>query len=237
MSRFLEFAVAAEDILESLAFYRQLGFTELPTSDGIARGYAVVTDGNICIGLHEPTDALPSIRLVQPNVRRFVIDLATQNVEFSAVHIGEEEMHRASLRGPFGNTVTWIEARTFSPPEADTTASVLGRFVELTLPVADLIEAARFWAPFADNVIGEADDPPHMRMQIGSTAIGLCERSGSNEPMLTFVVNDKVELDERMERYGFRPEAPSADASAVLIRSPEGTLLAARQNDFIADAA
>ena len=233
MSRFLEFAVASEDILESLAFYRQLGFTELPTSDGIVRGYAVVTDGRICIGLHEPTDALPSIRLVQPNVRRFVIDLATQNVELSAVHIGEEELHRASLRGPSGNIITWIEARTFSPPEADTPLSVLGRFIELTLPVRELIEAARFWAPFADNVVGEADEPPHMRMQIGTTAIGLCERPGPGEPLLTFVVADRIALSERVERYGFELEPARDGSNAFLLRAPEGTLLAIRDTDFI----
>ncbi|MEO1036343.1 MAG: hypothetical protein AAFX44_12370 [Pseudomonadota bacterium] len=233
MSRFLEFAVASEDILGSLAFYRQLGFTELPTSDGIARGYAVVSDGDICIGLHEPTDALPSVRLVQANVRRFVIDLATQNVEFNAVHIGEEELHRASLRGPFGNTVTWIEARTFSPPEEGTPYSVLGRFLEVTLPVGELYEAARFWAPFADNVVGEADDPPHMRMQIGSTKVGLCELPQSAEPMLTFLVENKPELNERIERYGFSLERPNTGANLMTLRAPEGTILALREADFI----
>lgn len=233
MSRFLEFAVATEDILESLAFYRQLGFTELPTSDGISRGYAVVSDGRIAIGLHEPTDALPSLRLVQSNVRRLVIDLATQNVEFTAVHIGEDELHRASLIGPFGNTVTWIEARTFSPPDADTPSSALGRFVELTLSVGELIEAARFWAPFADNVIGEADDPPHMRMQIGTAAIGLCEKGGFAEPALTFIIEDRIRLTECAERYGFDLQPAPNAADTFLLYAPEGTVLAVRNEDFI----
>ncbi len=233
MSRFLELAVASDDIMASLTFYRQLGFAELATSDGISRGYAVVSDGNICIGLHEPTDALPSIRLIQSNVRRFVVDLATQNIKFDAVHIGEDELHRASLHGPYGNTVTWIEARTFSPPEPDTPPSVLGKFLEVTMPVGELIEAARFWAPFADHVIGEADAPAHMRMQIGTTAIGLRELPSSAELALSFAVADRAALQTAIERYGLDVEHAATDADTFLLRAPEGTVLALCAQDFI----
>ncbi|MEM8983130.1 MAG: hypothetical protein AAGC71_08895 [Pseudomonadota bacterium] len=233
MSRFLEYAVGSDDLLESIAFYRQLGFSELPTSDGITDGYAVVSDGRICIGLHEPSDTLPAIRIVQANIRRLVIDLATQDVEFSGVHIGEDELHEASLKGPFGNTVTWIEARTFSPPDEETHASALGRFVEVTMPVGELLEAARFWAPFADTVIGEADEPAHMRMQIGTTAIGLRESRDFRSPLLSFVVADKKALQSCVDRFGFELEQARFDPDMFLLHAPEGTTLAIRSSDYI----
>ena len=53
LGRFLEFSVRAEDILESLAFYKALGFTELAIGDVWKHKYAVVSDGDICIGLHD----------------------------------------------------------------------------------------------------------------------------------------------------------------------------------------
>ncbi|MEM1263663.1 MAG: hypothetical protein AAGH76_14780 [Pseudomonadota bacterium] len=233
MSRFLEFAVNSDDLLGSIAFYRQLGFSELPTSDGITTGYAVVSDGRICIGLHEPAETLPAIRIVQSNIRRLVIDLATQDVEFRGVHIGEDELHQATLQGPFGNSVTWIEARTFSPPDETTQTSVLGRFAEVTLPVGELIEAARFWAPFADSVIGEAEDPAHMRMQIGATAIGLRESRDFNEPHLSFVVSDKSALQTCIDRYDLELRPAPFDAEMFLLRAPEGTALAIRTSDYI----
>ncbi|MDH5241429.1 MAG: hypothetical protein OEW73_11660, partial [Gammaproteobacteria bacterium] len=53
IGRFLEFSVRAPDILESLYFYRTLGFVELEIGDMWSHKYAVVSDGELNIGLHD----------------------------------------------------------------------------------------------------------------------------------------------------------------------------------------
>ena len=49
IGRFLEFAVQTPDILESLHFYKSLGFTELESADIYPHKYAVVSDGEMRI--------------------------------------------------------------------------------------------------------------------------------------------------------------------------------------------
>ena len=53
IGRFLELGVQTPDILESLHFYRSLGFTELECTDVYSHKYAVVSDGELCIGLQD----------------------------------------------------------------------------------------------------------------------------------------------------------------------------------------
>ena len=53
IGRFLEFSVGAADILESLHFYKTLGFVELEIGDMWPHKYAVVSDGELNIGLHD----------------------------------------------------------------------------------------------------------------------------------------------------------------------------------------
>ena len=53
LGRFLEFSVATPDIRASLDFYTDLGFSSAEVGDAWPHPYAVVTDGRICLGLHQ----------------------------------------------------------------------------------------------------------------------------------------------------------------------------------------
>jgi hypothetical protein len=69
IGRFLEFAVQTPDILESLHFYKSLGFTELESADIYPHKYAVVSDGELNIGLHDrefdsPCSTSSALRIV-----------------------------------------------------------------------------------------------------------------------------------------------------------------------------
>ncbi|MEJ2604996.1 MAG: hypothetical protein P8172_17275, partial [Gammaproteobacteria bacterium] len=110
-ARFLELGIATPDILESLHFYRALGFTELETGEVWAHKYAVVTDGRIVIGLHDDPVASPSITLVQPSLRRHVLTLQDAGTGFETVRLGEDEFNLALLRDPTDIPVLLVEAR------------------------------------------------------------------------------------------------------------------------------
>jgi hypothetical protein len=48
LGQFLEFSVQPQNILESLGFYKALGFTELEVGDLWPHKYTVVSDGELC---------------------------------------------------------------------------------------------------------------------------------------------------------------------------------------------
>ena len=70
IGRFLELGVAAPDILESLHFYKTLGFTELETADVFPHKYAVVSDGELSIGLHDREFDAPAVTFVQQDLAK-----------------------------------------------------------------------------------------------------------------------------------------------------------------------
>ncbi len=53
LGRYLELSVRTTDIIDSLGFYKLLGFTELEIGDVWSHKYAVISDGVLCIGLHD----------------------------------------------------------------------------------------------------------------------------------------------------------------------------------------
>ena len=57
LGRFLEFSLATPDIQASLDFYTRLGFSQAEVGEAWSHPYAVVTDGRICLGLHQ--EAIP----------------------------------------------------------------------------------------------------------------------------------------------------------------------------------
>ena len=232
--RFLELAVQCDDILASLAFYRQLGFVELTTNDGNDYGYAVVSDGRVCIGLHNKPEFPMALRFVKENVRKMVLDLSEANIEFDDVRLGEDELHQASLSGPYGNTISWVEARTFSPPDSDIDESLLGRFLEVSLPVSEVYTAARFWAPYSSRVLGDDGQSGHMRLDTGGINLGLCEHSGRASPVLTFELRDAGQLQACMDQFGILPSRkPKPEGAFAALDAPEGTGIVLYREDFL----
>ena len=65
LGKFLEFSLHTPDIIESLGFYKLLGFRELEVRDTWPHKYAVVSDGDLCIGLHDlPPEDGPAVTFV-----------------------------------------------------------------------------------------------------------------------------------------------------------------------------
>ena len=51
--RFLELSLTTADIAASVQFYERLGFSQLTTGDTWTHPYGVLSDGRICLGLHQ----------------------------------------------------------------------------------------------------------------------------------------------------------------------------------------
>ena len=119
LGRFLEFSVRTPDILESLSFYKALGFSELAIGDVWTHRYAVVSDGEVCIGLHDCDFDSPSITFVHPDLAKYARNMSGSGIDFSVLRIDEDVFNEIGFRDRDGHMVRLLEARTFSPPEDD----------------------------------------------------------------------------------------------------------------------
>ena len=234
-ARFLELGIAAPDVLESLQFYRALGFTELATGEAWPHRYAVVTDGRIVIGLHDVPVASPAVTFVQPSLRRHVLALQDAGTPFEAVRLGEDEFNHALLRDPADIPVLLVEARTYSPPSEESAASCLGELLELALPVRDPLASARFWAPLAPRVVGHREEPAaRFRLAADELVLGLGATPPLSRPALVYAPARAEALQSVLDQLGMYPVAgpPFAAGAFGAIRAPEGTEIVLLREDY-----
>ena len=115
IGQFLEFSVRTPDIMESLGFYKTLGFSELEIGDVWSHRYTVVSDGELCIGLHDRVFASPALTFVHHELAKCSRAMSDHGFDFSFLKIDEDVFNELGLADRDGNMITMIEARTFSP--------------------------------------------------------------------------------------------------------------------------
>jgi len=237
LGRFLEFTVATPDILESLNFYRQLGFHELESGDVWPHRFAVVSDGELCIGLHDRELQSPALTFVHQEVAKEARSMTDLGYDFTYLHIDDESFNELGFLDTDGHLIALIEARTFSKPDENSRNSLCGRWFETTLPVRDALRAGRFWAPLAPKLLRMREEPTtHMRFDAAGMALGLSESIALNGPSLCFRCDDRENVWIALAKYGFaHKEFPGFEGSFMAIEAPEGTTLYLFEEDFLGE--
>lgn len=235
---FLEFGVRTDDILQSLSFYKSLGFTELESSDVFAHKYAVVSDGELHIGLHDTEFDSPAVTFVQPDLATHARSMTDHGFEFTHMRLDEDVFNELAFKDRDGHTITMVEARTFNMSEEAEQDSLCGSWFELTLPVRDTMRAAQFWAPIAPTLLEMREEPTtHMRFDATGVPLGLSESIALKAPSLCFKCPDRSRLITILDQYGFRYENfPGFEGAFVAIYAPEGTVLYAFDEDFLGES-
>ena len=238
IGRFLEFAVQTPDILESLHFYKSLGFTELESADVFSHKYAVVSDGELNIGLHGKGFAPQAVTFVQQDLAKHARSMADHGYDFDFMRLDEDVFNKLGFHDRDGNAVVMVEARTFHMSEDAENDSVCGSWFELTLPVRDTVRAARFWAPIAPTVLEMREEPTtHMRFDATGVPLGLSESIALEAPSLCFKCSDRRGLMALLEQRGIEHEKfPGFEGAFVAIKAPEGTVLYGFEEDFLGEA-
>ena len=238
IGRFLEFGVTAPDILESLHFYKTLGFTELETADVFPHKYAGVSDGELSIGLHEREFDSPAVTFVQQDLAKHARSMADHGYDFRFLRLDEDVFNELGFRDRDNHAVAMVEARTFHMSEEAENDSACGSWFELSLPVKDTVRAARFWAPSAPTRLEMREEPTiHMRFDATGVALGLSESIALNGPSLCFRNPDRKGLIALLEQRGFAFEKfPGFEGAYVAITAPEGTTLYVFEEDFLGEA-
>ena len=237
LGKFLEFSVHAPDIIESLAFYKTLGFSELESGDVWPHKYAVVSDGELCIGLHDRDFEEPAITFVQRDLAKHARAMSDHGFDFNLLKIDTDVFNELGFRDLDGHMISMIEARTFSPPVEDVENSMCGEWFELSLPAKDAMRSGRFWAPLAPVMIELREEPAaHLRFDAAGMPLGLSEHNALKTPSPCFVCDDLSSVLSDVERHGLNIDTnPRYESSFVSIQAPEGTILYIFEFDFLAN--
>lgn len=237
LGRFLEFSVRSPDVLESLNFYKCLGFRELESGDVYTHRYAVVSDGVLCIGLHDREFPAPAITFIREDLAKRARKMADHGFEFNLMHLNEDTFNELGLTDRDGHQLTLIEARTFHPGDEFGNDSALGTWFELSLPVRNAVRSARFWASLAPNLLRMREEPTtHMRFDADGVPVGLSESIALEGPSLCFKCADPAALNVLIERHGLDVERyPGYEGALMVIRAPEGTALFVFDEDFLGE--
>jgi hypothetical protein len=237
IGRFLEFSVRTPDILESLFFYKTLGFVELPIGDMWTHKYAVVSDGELTIGLHDRDFDAPAVTFVQQDLAKHARSMTDHGFEFSYMQLDEDAFNELRFADRDGHTITMLEARTFHHSEEPQSDSRCGRWFELTLPARDVLHAAKFWAPIAPNLLEVREEPTtHMRFNADGVPLGLSESIALTGPSLCFKSPDRHGLMGLLEQNDMKfDKFPGFEGAFVAIHAPEGTTLFAFEEDFLGE--
>ena len=237
LGRFLEFTVATPDILESLNFYRQLGFREVEGGDVWPHKYAVVSDGELCIGLHDRELQSPALTFVHHEVAKEARSMTDHGYDFSYLQIDDDSFNELGFLDSDGHLITLIEARTFSKPDENSSNSLCGRWFETTLPVRETLRAGRFWAPLAPKLLRMREEPStHMRFDAAGMPLGLSESIALTGPSLCFRCDNREAVWIALAKNGFtHKEFPGFEGAFMAIEAPEGTTLYLFDEDFLGE--
>ncbi len=231
LGRFLELSVDTPDIGASLEFYAAIGFSQATVGEAWRHPYAVVTDGRICLGLHQRSYGAPSLTFVKPDLLRHLGYFERLEIEFEFRHLGGDVFNELGWRDPSGNLLRLVEARTFSPAEQlAARRSLCGYFVQFALAARD-VEAARiYWERLGFVGMAETEAKlAHVSCTSDTVDVGLYPSAKIDKPALLFECEDLDAAVARLAAVGIeaRSDLPATlrGLPAAVLEAPEGTLL------------
>ncbi len=237
LGHFHEVGLETADIRESVEFYERLGFTQATTSDTWQHPYGVLTDGRLFLGLHQRRAPSPRLTFVRPGIAEHLADFAARDIELTVCHTGEEIFNEIGFSDPFGQSVSVLEARTYSPvTRRPTEVSLCGYFGEISFPVSDFETAKTFWEPLGFVATEEVESPYlHLPLTSDTLDIAFHRPRTHDAPLLVFSDPDMPARIARLRELGVAvsselPRGVPAGANAI-VAAPEGTALLLLQGD------
>jgi hypothetical protein len=237
LGNFLEFSVRTPDIIDSLSFYKLLGFHELESGDVWSHPFAVVSDGAISIGLHDREFDGPALTFVHQELAKQARSMTDHGFDFRYLQIDEDAFNELGFVDRDNHLITMIEARTFSRPDEDLDNSLCGHWFEVALPVRDALHAGRFWAPLAPELLRMREEPTtHMRFNAAGLSLGLSESIALTGPSLCFRCEDREAVWIALAKHGFvHQEFPGFEGAFMSIQAPEGTNIFLFDEDYLGE--
>jgi catechol 2,3-dioxygenase-like lactoylglutathione lyase family enzyme len=220
LGQFLELSVPTKDVATSLAFYRALGFTEVPVADIRPWFHAAVTDGQVIIGLHGGGLEQPALCFVRTELERHLPALTDAGLEPAFARLGEDQFHEAGVMAPDDLLLLLVEAPTVSTALLDDAPpTLIGRSSEISLRCRDPEEALAFWTR-AGFLAVSGDEPDGMLVATDGLTLGLRGSVRGRGPLLRFEPRDLLAVVRALDAAGVRRRST---AEGEMIVAPEGT--------------
>lgn len=216
LSDFLEFSLATGDMLESLEFYKKLGFVEASARDAWQHPYTVMTDGRVYLGLHKRETLSPALCFALPELRSHLPELEALGLEFEFCNIELHRFNEVGFLDPDGGLVALLEARTYSPLHAEL-QTLCGYFLEYRLPVRDEEATLKFWDSL--GLMADRDEAGQARICWGGINIALEPRGSRARPALVFANGNLKETEALLEMRGLPIQN---DTQGLRLTTPEG---------------
>jgi len=224
--RFLEFSVPTHDVQESLNFYRDLGFSEIPVGDIRNYHYGVVTDGRIAIGLHADGIGEPALSFINSDVASYLQRVSPAGETLSFARLGAEDFHEIGVQTPDGLLLIMMEARTFSHARlSELPAPITGRSSEISLGCRDIDNATRYWIDAGFVAARDtADNQVENRAELLAPALrlGLQTNLPAGQMVLRFTLED---MDQTLEMLDRRNVPVRRMGDCYRVTAPENTRL------------
>ncbi len=231
LGQFLEFSLPTPDIQASLEFYLKLGFTEATVGETWTHPYAVVTDGRICLGLHQNAEMAATLTYVKPGLLQHIRVLESLGVEFEYRRLGNDVFNEIGWADPSGQMVRLIEARTFSPAKRPSSQwSRCGYFLEVALPSPEPDAGKAYWEKFGFVGMDEPEDVlPHISCTSDFIDLGLYGRQSLQGFALRFETENLDGALTQIAQAGIEPARRSPlklpKSRGQVLLAPEGTPL------------
>lgn len=230
LGRFLELSIATSDIRASLDFYARLGFSSAEVGEAWSHPYAVVTDGRLCLGLHEQSNPAPTLTFVKPDLFKHLGDLERAGATLCFRHLGNDVFNEVGFRDPSGHLIRLVEARTFSPSKREASErSLCGHFLQLALPTPQGDAAKDYWERLGFVGMQQLDDLlPHRSCTSDTLELGLYEMAHIRALTLMFEIEDAAATLVSLDAVGVTPSQLPAALRALpvtVLTAPEGTPL------------
>ena len=234
IGRFLEISIQTDNILNSIAFYRDLGFREVAVGEVWDHPYAVMSDGRLFIGLHEYNLTSPAITYVLPELAGQLNALRELGLALEYFRTQPDEFNEAGFLDPDELMVSVLEARTFSPPNFDEQESFshCGHFEELSIPVRNIDQSISFWEPLGFVALTNNDQA---FLTGDDLNLGLYSNKSVGHPMLSFRLPLLEKFIPLAASKGISftsvSEENEGDLTEIVFRSPDDTLIRIRVDD------
>ncbi|MEA5444946.1 hypothetical protein VCB98_03835 [Gammaproteobacteria bacterium AB-CW1] len=224
LGRLLELSLDCEAVLDSLHFWQGLGFESIPVGDVWPHRYGVMSDGRLCLGLHDYRFPSPSLTFVTPDLPEQVRQLEQSGIDFAFIKLGPNQFNEAGFFDPSGQTVCLLEARTFSPPPfRQESFSLPGHFRALRRRTRDPEKAAIFWedlglipSPDAEGITEVCAEGFNLQFSRSGPEVSLVFETPELEARLA-----KLEYDGHpLRRMGQEAEIQAPDGLNLRLCSP-----------------
>ncbi len=232
--------ITTPNLNDSVAFYMQLGFTELMRADW-PFPWVQVTDGALLIMLRKDPNPYLALTYYVDNIDELAAGLAKAGITYTQKPGKKDALKRYIFQSPDGLTVSLVgitegfqqppgpdmlhmRPEDYNKPEKYTNKAC-GMYGELAHPVADLPTSIAFWNKLGFNAVSTYTSPyPWAILTDGLAVVGLHQTTHFTKPAITYFAADMALKIAQLKKNGLTGFSNESPGNATLTTPEQQTI-------------